>query len=127
MEANIKQVSEQLKKRLEAAKNSAEVEQIRVEFLGKKGQITELLKNLKDVKGDAKRELGQSINALKKQAEADIEKAQVDVAAAEQQLLIDNAEQYDVTLPAQAELGSYPDHIDSKRGRGDFCEYGLHD
>ena len=107
METNIKQVAEQLKTRLEAAKDSAAVEQIRVEFLGKKGQITELLKLLKDAAGEAKRELGQSINELKKQAETDIEKAQADVAAAEQQALVDNAEQYDVTLPVQAELGSY--------------------
>ena len=74
METNIRQVSEQLKKRLEAAKDSAAVEQIRVEFLGKKGQITDLMKLLKDAEGEAKRELGQSINELKKQAEADAKK-----------------------------------------------------
>ena len=42
-----------------------ELETLRVAFLGKKGEVTNLLKNLRDVQNEEKKEAGQLINTLK--------------------------------------------------------------
>ena len=102
---------EALQKRFEAelqeAKNSETVEKLRVAYLGKKGSVTELLKGLKDVSAEQKKEMGQHINLLKKQVEESIARQVEKIRSAEQELLIASAEQYDVTLPVQGEEGSY--------------------
>ena len=92
---------------LEAAKNSDALEKLRVAYLGKKGSVTELLKGLKDVSGEEKRELGQHINSLKKQVEEQLAGQVEKLKAAEQDRLIASAEQYDVTLPVTEAQGSY--------------------
>ena len=42
-----------------------EIEQFRIKYLGKKGLLTDLFKNFKDVPVDQKKEVGQKINQLK--------------------------------------------------------------
>ena len=101
----MKERIEALQKRFEAelqeAKNSETVEKLRVAYLGKKGSVTELLKGLKDVSAEQKKEMGQHINLLKKQVEESIARQVEKIRSAEQELLIASAEQYDVTLPVQ--------------------------
>ena len=50
-----------------------EVEEARVRFLGKKGEITALFDEFRSVAPDMKREFGQKLNVLKKEAQARIE------------------------------------------------------
>ena len=69
MNEKISSLRESFERELEAAKNSEAVEKLRVAYLGKKGSVTELLKGLKDVSGEQKKEMGQHINLLKKQVE----------------------------------------------------------
>ena len=47
------------------AKNIEEVEQFRIKFLGKKGQVTELFNEFKNVQPDLKKEFGLRLNELK--------------------------------------------------------------
>lgn len=47
------------------AKSMAEVEEFRVKLLGKKGELTQLFEDFKQVSPELKRELGQKINTLK--------------------------------------------------------------
>ena len=80
---------------------------MRVAYLGKKGSVTELLKGLKSVAGDQKKEMGQLINQLKRQVEEGIAQQVEKIRAAEEQAQIASAEQYDVTLPVDQSEGSY--------------------
>ncbi len=52
-------------KRIEESTNVLEIEQIRVELLGKKGTITELSKKMKEISNEEKREFGQKLNELR--------------------------------------------------------------
>ena len=65
----MKEKIEQLKTRFETelaqAAGSEDIEKLRIAYLGKKGGVTDLLKGLKDVSGQQKKELGQEINRLK--------------------------------------------------------------
>ena len=49
MEEKILKLTEQLESELSKVQDAAELESIRVAYLGKKGCITELLKGLKDL------------------------------------------------------------------------------
>lgn len=58
-----------LKKALEAVKNEQELEQVRIDFLGRSGHISALMKQLKSLKVDQKREFGPKLNVFKATAE----------------------------------------------------------
>ena len=107
MENKITQIKELLEEELKNAAKPEYIEQIRVSFLGKKGKITELLKGLKDVDGEKKKEFGQKINELKQSAEKKITEAAAKIKDLEMQKLIDSAETYDISLPADVSGGSY--------------------
>lgn len=107
MNEKISSLRESFERELEAAKNSEAVEKLRVAYLGKKGSVTELLKGLKDVSGEQKKEMGQHINLLKKQAEEKIGAQIEKIKAAEEEALVASTEQYDVTLPVTEAEGSY--------------------
>ena len=70
----MKQKIEQLLSEVEAftADSLHKVEEFRVKMLGKKGDLTLLFDEFKQVSGEAKRELGQKINELKNKAQGKI-------------------------------------------------------
>ena len=76
MENKIKELKEQFELRMAEALTAEELEALRVSFLGKKGQVTELLKGLRDVPAEKKKEVGQLINDLKTSLEGEIEAAE---------------------------------------------------
>ncbi|NLA77258.1 MAG: phenylalanine--tRNA ligase subunit alpha [Clostridiales bacterium] len=90
-----------------AAGLTAELEQLRGEFLGKKGYIAEQMANLRNVSADQKKEVGQKINEVKQYIEESIQKRFAEMLAAEEQRLIDKTEAYDESFPTEAETGSY--------------------
>ena len=57
---------------LKAAKEQ-EIEELRVKWLGKKGEITQLFEEFRGVSPEQKKEFGQKLNALKNAAQAKIE------------------------------------------------------
>lgn len=50
------------------ALNEAEIESLRIKYLGKKGQISQLMNSFRDVKPEEKREIGIKLNELKRAA-----------------------------------------------------------
>ncbi len=84
----------------------AEVESLRIAYLGKKGSVTELLGKLRDVPNEQKKEVAQGINELKKYAEGIITEKAADLKAKEEAAAIASAERYDVTMPLAEKLGS---------------------
>ena len=51
-----------------SAKNAEEVEQLRLKYLSKKGAITELMNDFRNVAADQKKTIGMKINELKTMA-----------------------------------------------------------
>ncbi len=70
----MKEKIEKLLSEVEAfsADNAQKVEEFRIKMLGKKGDLTLLFEEFKQVSGDAKREFGQRINELKNKAQSKI-------------------------------------------------------
>lgn len=107
MKEKIEALARQFQQELPGAGTSEAVEKLRVAYLGKKGSVTQLLKGLKEVGAQEKKELGQHINQLKKQVEDKLAQQVEAIKAEEERRQIEAAEQYDVTLPVDAASGSY--------------------
>ncbi len=68
------------------AANTEELEFLRIKYLSKKGEITELFNEFREVPKEEKKELGQALNALRQQAETRIAemREQIEAVRAEQ-------------------------------------------
>ena len=84
-------------------KTDKEVEEMRVRLLGKKGEITLLFEEFRSIAPELKREFGQKLNVLKKDATAKIE----ELKAAAASTVKGAASAGDVTMPGEPhQLGS---------------------
>ncbi|MBQ5544915.1 MAG: phenylalanine--tRNA ligase subunit alpha, partial [Clostridia bacterium] len=107
MEKKIAKIMEDFAEAARSASDSTSVEKLRVAFLGKKGEVAELMKDLKSAPSEQKKEFGQKINQLKKEVESRLADLTAAIEQKELQALIDSAECYDVTMPSAVETGSY--------------------
>ena len=76
-------------------KSEKDIEEARVRLLGKKGEITRLFDEFRTVAPEMKREFGQKLNVLKKEALARIEELKANVAASGAA----SADDFDGTVP----------------------------
>ena len=65
MDNKIELLRQEIKERLSKTGSLADLDKIRVEFLGKKGSITALLKNMKSLSNEEKKTFGAEVNKLK--------------------------------------------------------------
>lgn len=93
----IKAISETVRSKIGIASGSGELNELKIRFLGKNGEITALLKGLKNCSPEEKPSIGKHINALRERVEKLIAEKERALAAAElAKKLLD--EQIDVTL-----------------------------
>ena len=87
---------------IQSAEDSVALEKLRVEWLGKKGRVTDLLKSLGQLAADERPKVGAEINAVKQLLDEQIgeRKETLQQAAIAAQLA---AESLDVTLPGRRE------------------------
>ncbi|MGO9983285.1 MAG: phenylalanine--tRNA ligase subunit alpha, partial [Rhodomicrobium sp.] len=85
---------------VEEASDLATLEAIRVSALGKKGEVSELMKQLGTMPPEARKDFGAAVNAVKHQVAATLEtrKAVLEAAALTQKLATDRV---DITLPVR--------------------------
>lgn len=107
MNEKILNLKVQLENELAAAEDMGTLENIRVSYLGKKGSITELLKNMKDLSNEEKKTFGQEVNVLKTEATEQISKKIEELKEAEIKKEIESMPVFDISMPANLERGSY--------------------
>ena len=66
MQERLKKMLEEAREQLCAANTEKEAEEIRIRFLGKKGQITEVLRSMGKLAPEEKKELGKAANEVKR-------------------------------------------------------------
>ena len=95
---------EELKRSLltevEGAQTLDDLEQVRVAALGKKGRLTQQMKQLGQLVPDERKRVGQALNQVKDAVQQAIEARKADLAEAEMQARLER-ERVDVTLPAR--------------------------
>ena len=99
---NLEALSSEAKAAIEAAADGAVLEQLRVDYLGKKGQVTSLLKTLGQLPPEERRDAGAKINVVKQELQDLIgeRKTALEAAAVEARLA---EETIDVTLPGRGQ------------------------
>ena len=103
----LEQLKAQLREDLSAAADPQALENLRVKYLGEKGSITDLLKGMKALSNEEKKEFGQKINVLKQQAAEKIQSRAEELKALEIQREIDEMPEFDLTIPTKEDRGSY--------------------
>ncbi|MCB0359042.1 MAG: phenylalanine--tRNA ligase subunit alpha, partial [Bdellovibrionales bacterium] len=103
--ASIEELHTRARARIEAAATSVALDEVRRELFGKKGELTELMKALKDAPAEERKSLGQALNTEKNALEELLQRRERALSDAElhQQL---EAERIDVTLPVSAPVRS---------------------
>ena len=100
MKEQLEKIREEALKQIAASEALEKLNDIRVAYLGKKGELTNLLKGMKDVAPEDRPKVGQMVNDVRAQLESKLEEARAALAkkAREEQL---KKEVIDVTLPAK--------------------------
>ena len=100
MKEQLERIKSEALARIEASDALEKLNDIRVAYLGKKGELTSVLKSMKDVAPEDRPKVGQMVNEAREQIEAKLEETKSMLAkkAREEQM---KKEVIDVTLPAK--------------------------
>ncbi len=100
MKAKLEEIKKNALESIEASDSLDKLNDVRVNVLGKKGELTAVLKSMKDVAPEDRPKVGQMVNDVRVEIETVLEdaKKKLEQAALEARLL---AEEIDVTLPAK--------------------------
>ena len=100
MKEKLKAIREEAVSKILESENLDKLNEIRVAYLGKKGQLTEVLKGMKDVAPEDRPKVGQIVNETRQAIEEKMEEVKNNLAAKAREAKL-KAEVIDVTLPAK--------------------------
>ena len=100
MKEQLEKIKAEALKQIESSEALDRLNEIRVAYLGKKGELTSVLKSMKNVAPEDRPKVGQMVNEARELIEARLEETKAALArkAREAQM---QAEVIDVTLPAK--------------------------
>ncbi len=107
MDSKIALLKEEFSAELMKAENTADLEAIRVKYLGKKGSVTDLLKEMRDLSVEEKKAFGQKVNELKAEVADKIAERTAQLKELEIQKEIEAMPEFDISMPANITEGSY--------------------
>lgn len=123
---NLEKIKRQFENELNLVQSNDELERIRVSFLGKKGLVTEELKNLRNLSAEEKKTAGMQVNTLKGEIEKAIVGYQKTLAEKEYLREIEDAERFDYSIPSTIEVGTlHPITIVQKQIENIFKTMGF--
>lgn len=100
MQTQLNNILQAAKEQLANAATLAEVNDVRVKYMGKKGEVTQILKGMGKLPLEEKKELGQAANKVRNEIEALINERMAEVKAAAKEAQF-KAEKIDVTEPGK--------------------------
>lgn len=100
MKQQLEAILSNAKNELSETQNARELDAVRVKYLGKKGELTAILKGMKNVAPEERPVIGQLVNDVRAELEAALEKQgeKLEQSALEEKL---KSETLDVTMPAE--------------------------
>ncbi len=87
--------------------NLDELEKVRVEFIGKKGYVTELMQEMKSIPNEQKKAFGQAVNVLKNEIGEALAVKREELLKKQIELEYSKMPEFDISIPANLERGSY--------------------
>ena len=106
MKDRLKALLEQSLRSLEETGSLEDAEALRIKILGKKGELTEMLKSMKDLLPEERKEFGQAANEAKARIEQGVAQAKARLADAQKRARF-LAETIDVTEPGKERLPGF--------------------
>ena len=100
MQTQLNNILQAAKEQLANAATLAEVNDVRVKYMGKKGEVTQILKGMGKLPPEEKKELGQAANKVRNEIEELINQKMAEVKAAAKEAQF-KAEKIDVTEPGK--------------------------
>ena len=123
---SVNEIQQRARAAIEASGNLQELDDLRVQFLGKKGEITALLKTLGAMEPEQRKSFGQAVNATRDALNQAISarRQTLEASALKEKLL---SERVDVTLPGRGEQrgGLHPVTKVMERAIGIFNKLGF--
>lgn len=98
---DVKSLLEKAEKEISSVSSGKELADIKVKYFGKTGEITALLKGMKDLPPSEKAELGKTVNEVKQAVSALLEKQEKEIKKAEMQAAFEK-DAVDITLDGKA-------------------------
>ena len=102
MKQQLEQIKTAALEAINAAQNSADCENVRVKYLGKKGELTAILKMMGGLSPEERPIMGQLVNTAKAEVDAALSKKVQQMQAAAEELKL-KEETIDITMPAKAD------------------------
>ena len=102
MKQQLEQIKTAALEAIAAAENSADCENIRVKYLGKKGELTAILKMMGGLSPEERPIMGQLVNTAKAEVEAALGVKVTEMQAAAEELKL-KEETIDITMPAKTD------------------------
>lgn len=100
MKEKLQAIKEEAIRQIEASNALDKLNEIRIAYLGKKGELTTVLKSMKDVAAEERPIIGQLVNETREAIETFLEESKTKLAAAAREIQL-KEEVIDVTLPAK--------------------------
>ncbi|MBQ8503834.1 MAG: phenylalanine--tRNA ligase subunit alpha [Clostridia bacterium] len=107
MDSKILELKAQFLEELKSSENTQDLEAIRVKYLGKKGSVTELMKEMKGLSNEEKKAFGQKVNELKGEVTDKITERTKELKELEIQKEINSMPDFDISMPPALSEGSY--------------------
>lgn len=126
MQNKLNEIKELALKEIQEAKNSAAIEEIRVKFLGKKGELTTILRSMGNLSKEERPVVGKMVNDVKKVVEEKLEEVIKTIKEKEKNEKLQN-EIIDVTMPSKKNnIGSrHPLELTLKKIEDIFISMGF--
>ena len=100
MKQQLEQIKTAALEAIAAAQNSADCENVRVKYLGKKGELTAILKSMGGLSPEERPIMGQLVNTAKAEVDAALSAKVTEMQAAAEELKL-KEETIDITMPAK--------------------------
>lgn len=107
MSAKTAEVRKDFLAALELVTSADELERLRVEYIGKKGLVTELLKEMKSIPNEEKKAFGQAVNELKNEVGDKLSEKREMLEKLELERELNSMPEFDVSVPTDLSRGSY--------------------
>lgn len=100
MKEKLAQLKESGREQITNLNSTKELEDLKVKLLGKKGELTEIMKGMRDVPKEDKKEMGQLVNEVKSEITSLFDEKYNELHSKEKEAKL-NSETIDITLPGR--------------------------
>lgn len=106
MQENLQSILNAFKQELEQVECEGLLNDLRIKYLGKNGEVTNSMKLIKELPDDQKKAYGEGVNALKTMVEELLTSKKVELEEKEVQNALNNTKLVDLTTPNRCKCGS---------------------